>query len=529
MRISLLLLFIGILNQVWGLPEIAISGQITDRQGRPLPSIVVKLLAAGLTDTTDLEGMFNLASSSEPTTRLLTPKQYIHNPSSALYSANGKTIASSPIWNLPRQAYYNTNSSNNIILSRNSQPYLHNDAADNLELSQNGTILTVLPLISYTANLGALAVNPHTTFTDDRDGRIYRYVEIGGQYWMADNLNYGVKVNATSEMKLDDVVEKYCVGDDTLNCARWGGLYKWAEAMALPNNCNQYSCTNKISATGHQGICPDGWNIPTPRDWRYLVTNVNADSTTISPLLRNDTGWAQNQNGTNTSGFNALPVGNRNAKSQYVNNSTHAYWWTASELDHEYGEMQFLWGSKEGLYTSTSLKNDNGFSIRCFRGPQSGGGSISWERWDGTYTLSTIPLSTPPTATGTWSSFEAPLNIGDNYGYRVRGYLSPPQNGYYTFWIAADNQAKLYLSTNTAEANSVEIASVTDWTASREWNKYSVQKSIPIYLGGMSRYYIEVRMVEGAGFDNLAVGWSKPGEPTLQPSEVIPGSALTSW
>lgn len=39
-------------------------------------------------------------------------------------------------------------------------------------------------------------------------------------------------------------------------------------------------------------------------------------------------------------------------------------------------------------------------------------------------------------------------------------------------------------------------------------------------------YYIDALMKEGSGSDNLAVGWSKPGQSTNSPSQVIPGSNL---
>ena len=45
------------------------------------------------------------------------------------------------------------------------------------------------------------------------------------------------------------------------------------------------------------------------------------------------------------------------------------------------------------------------------------------------------------------SAFEAPSNIGDNYGQRMRALLLPPVTGNYVFWIAADDGSALFLST----------------------------------------------------------------------------------
>jgi hypothetical protein len=151
-----------------------------------------------------------------------------------------------------------------------------------------------------------------------------------------------------------------------------------------------------------------------------------------------------------------------------------------------------------------------------------------WSNVAGT-TVADIPLSTPPSSTGTLTSFEAPSNVADNYGQRVRGYVVPPATGNYTFWLASDDSSELYLSSDATAANKVRIASVSGWTSSREWNKSPSQKSAVVSLTAGQRYYVEALMKEGAGGDNLAVGWLRPGQTGTVPSEVIPGSALRTW
>lgn len=108
-------------------------------------------------------------------------------------------------------------------------------------------------------------------------------------------------------------------------------------------------------------------------------------------------------------------------------------------------------------------------------------------------------------------SFETPINWADDYGTRVRGYIQPPSNGDYIFWIASDNQSQLWLSTSLDPADISLIASVPDWTRPREWNKYSSQLSPAIPLVAGQKYYIEALHKEGAGGDNLAVAWQGPG------------------
>jgi hypothetical protein len=162
--------------------------------------------------------------------------------------------------------------------------------------------------------------------------------------------------------------------------------------------------------------------------------------------------------------------------------------------------------------------------------PVGGGtGTITRDLWTnvGGVLVSEIPVSTAPSTTGTLTSLEAPTNAGDNYGQRLRGYITAPTTGNYTFWIAGDDNCELWLSTNDQPGSKTKIASVTGWTNSREWNKLPEQKSTVRSLTAGQRYYVEVLMKEGTGGDNLAVGWLKPGETGTVPSEVVPGSVLS--
>ena len=102
--------------------------------------------------------------------------------------------------------------------------------------------------------------------------------------------------------------------------------------------------------------------------------------------------------------------------------------------------------------------------------------------------------------------FETPVDVGDNYGQRVRGYILPPQSGLYTFWIASDDQSELWLSTNAWPAtNYLRIATLTDWSNPREFTKYSSQQSSPIFLQSGKMYAIYALMKEDGGDDNLSV------------------------
>jgi len=120
--------------------------------------------------------------------------------------------------------------------------------------------------------------------------------------------------------------------------------------------------------------------------------------------------------------------------------------------------------------------------------------------------------------------FEAPVNTLDTYGQRLQALITAPASGTYRFWIASDDSSLLSLSTDTNPINKRVIASVSGYTSSREWTKFTTQQSTDISLVAGQQYYIEALMKEGAGGDNLAVRWRLPN---LTIEEPIPGSRLT--
>ena len=161
-----------------------------------------------------------------------------------------------------------------------------------------------------------------------------------------------------------------------------------------------------------------------------------------------------------------------------------------------------------------------------------GTGSINFQRWNNISGTSVLNLTSNqaypnnPNSTGMRTLFEMPLNLGNNIGIRMNGYICPPVSGTYYFWISSDANGELWLSTTSSSTNKVRIAYHTGTTNSRQWNKYNTQKSSPITLIAGQLYYVEAIMKESTGQDNLAVGWSRPGQSTSAPSEVIPGTYL---
>lgn len=116
-----------------------------------------------------------------------------------------------------------------------------------------------------------------------------------------------------------------------------------------------------------------------------------------------------------------------------------------------------------------------------------------------------------PDAKSYLNRFEIPVDVREQYGARVRGYLHPPTTGDYTFWMASDDNGQLWLSSDATPTNAELIARVDSWTPSRSWDRFSTQRSSTIHLVAGRKYYIEGLMKEQGGGDNLAAAWRGPG------------------
>ena len=103
-------------------------------------------------------------------------------------------------------------------------------------------------------------------------------------------------------------------------------------------------------------------------------------------------------------------------------------------------------------------------------------------------------------------------------------FLFNTKPGTYTFYIAGDDNAELWLATDENPAAKQKIAYVNGWTYARQWTKYASQKSIAVVLEAGRRYYIEALHKEAYSGDNLAVGWLTPGSSVIT---IIPGSVLS--
>jgi uncharacterized protein (TIGR02145 family) len=209
------------------------------------------------------------------------------------------------------------------------------------------------------------------SITDARDGRIYNTVLAGTQCWMVQNLNVGLRIIGTQEQTNNSTIEKYCMGDLESNCDGYGGLYQWGEVM-------NYTSSSSSNPSGRQGICPDGWHLPSDVELcqmeTWLDATVNCSGTswrgTDAGGKMKETGYdhwtSPNTGATNASGFTALPGGYRNSNTVFYYFHTHAYFWTATESSASNAWHRYLTNLSAQISRFNTSKA-NGFSARCVK------------------------------------------------------------------------------------------------------------------------------------------------------------------
>lgn len=119
------------------------------------------------------------------------------------------------------------------------------------------------------------------------------------------------------------------------------------------------------------------------------------------------------------------------------------------------------------------------------------------------------PNATVPLAKIEWTDASVQYTANYYVGY-VTGWIVPPADGQYTFYVASDDDSIFALSPDADIAKAVAICSVTGWTSANQWNKFASQKSAPVTLKAGQPYAFYLVMREGTGGDNASVGWTGP-------------------
>ncbi|MCQ2337172.1 MAG: hypothetical protein MJ010_08365, partial [Paludibacteraceae bacterium] len=252
-------------------------------------------------------------------------------------------------------------------------------------------------LISKVDSISFTEPSVPTEQVTDACGNTYPVVKIGEQYWMAENLRcnkYATKseaynaswltnntiptsedytytpyyTDASDKSKWDSDSKQYGVNLTDEQIKKLGYLYNWAAAVGVADG---YDYGTQPFSGNRQGICPNGWHVPSRAEWQtlydYIYNAQKLSSDEVGKYLKTTSGWFSGGNGTDTYGFAALPVGYTNGSS--VNNVGYdTDFWTATpiESDSSYAYSRYLVYGNDYLYDGYDTKI-YGQSVRCLR------------------------------------------------------------------------------------------------------------------------------------------------------------------
>ena len=153
--------------------------------------------------------------------------------------------------------------------------------------------------------------------------------------------------------------------------SKMGLLYNWAAACGLSERDAENALGSDYERV--QGICPNGWHVPTRDEWRELGNYLDGnDGTTEAGIkVKSETGWYYGHDyvaGTNESGFSALPAGYANgADVRYAGIAATIWTSTASEEDSHNAYYRGLGYNYAEFYENGIFGKNSGRSVRCIR------------------------------------------------------------------------------------------------------------------------------------------------------------------
>ena len=188
------------------------------------------------------------------------------------------------------------------------------------------------------------------SLTDERDGRTYKTVKIGDQWWMAENLDY-------------EVANSFCYKETVSNCAKYGRLYTWAAAMDSAGvwSTNGNGCGDGKLCTSTEpvnGVCPSGWHLPSIDEWLTLCFAVgDFPGRDLKSLM----GY-----GTDAFGFSALLAGVSVVEGNFGGEGIDASFWSSTELGSGFSYSMKLKSNRVSVLLNHEYKFER-FSVRCVK------------------------------------------------------------------------------------------------------------------------------------------------------------------
>lgn len=247
------------------------------------------------------------------------------------------------------------------------------DFSWNTSSLEDGTYLIRFAAFSNGVEIGfkEFSINlsiPVTGTVTDYDGNVYNTVQIGSQVWMAENLK-------TTHYRNGDVLSSITISDN------------WDELTA-GGYCNYDNSAGNGETYGHlynfyavedsRNIAPEGWHVPTREEFKTLIGSLGgADVAGGKMKEAGSEHWTTPyitdvNEGTNESGFTALPGGLLTASGDFGSKGYMAYFWTIDGFDsgisgNRYGYARTLGLNTDEIYDARNYHAYMGMSVRCVK------------------------------------------------------------------------------------------------------------------------------------------------------------------
>jgi len=339
----------------------------------------VSIFSEHHTVTTNTQGLINLNIGSISDLTLV-------NWSSDIYfieiSVNGTVMGTSQLLSVPyalhsktaETANYNSLTNKPEGTTPGEMLYWNGTEWLNVEIGENNQILTFCNGVPTWTTDGQCPETPEWSCGDpisDIENNQYGTVQIGNQCWISDNLKStqysdGTSIPFVNTLETwallgnNNTDKAYCYYDDNSNGQSliFGALYTYAAATNGNN-----------TGVDVQGICPEGWHIPTNTEWVELTTFLGGTDIAGGKLKQEGTELWSNPNvgATNESGFTFLPGGYRHSIGGTFNTGGYrGNWWGTNESTFDEAQYYYIYNDSAESFQATARKS-HGFSVRCIQ------------------------------------------------------------------------------------------------------------------------------------------------------------------